>query len=169
MEIRTEPTVSGRKLVTIGLAVTAVVIAASLVFGPSLREQVRQETAPRTLREPVASGTYDGQVWEAVGRYDGTGNCVELRFADQVVDRACDIGPAQGQSQLPPDGPVVVYGVAAEDQTRVTLVLDDGTELAAPAVAGELGFPVSFWAVALPPGRQVDETDARPAQIGGQG
>lgn len=161
MDIRSEPTVSGRKLVTIGLAVTAVVIAAGLIWGPSLREQVRQETGPRTLREPVASGTYEGQVWEAVGRYDGTGNCVELRYKDQVVDRACDIGPTQAQSKLPPEGPVVVYGVAAEEQTSVTLVLDDGTEVEAPAVAGDLGFPVSFWATALPDGRHVDRTDAQ--------
>ena len=159
MSTPSERTISGRMLVVVGLIVAAVVTLASIVWGPALREEVRQEDSPRTLREPIASGEYQGQVWEAVGRFNGQANCVELRYRGAVVDSACDDQPQSKQTQLPPEGPVIAYGVAAEDRSSVTVTLDDDTSVQAPAVAGELGFPVSFWAVELPPGRSVQQAD----------
>lgn len=144
--------ISGRWIVGAGLAVAVIVTIAAVVLGPPLREQVRQEQQPRTLREPVASGTHLGDVWEAVARYDGSANCVELRFRGEVLDRACDAGPRRTQTSLPDDGPVVAYGVAAEEVTSVEVPLDDGSVVTAPAVGGDLGFPVSFWALELPDG-----------------
>lgn len=158
MDTTSERTISGRSLVVWGLAVAVVVTAISIVFGPGLREQVRQEQGPRTLREPVATGTYEGQVWEAVGRFDGTANCVELRYLGDVLGRACDAGePPQTTTALADDGPQVAYGIAAEDAAQVTLTLDDGATVTAPVRAGELGFPVGFWAAELPPGASVSE------------
>ncbi len=156
MDTTRERTVSGRGLVIVGLVVALLVTGASIVFGPGLREDVRQEQSPRTLREPIASGTHQGDAWEAVGRYDGEANCVELRFRSDVLGRACDTGdPNQRTTQLPGDGPTVAYGVASEDATRITLKLDDGTSVTAPVVAGELGFPVGFYGVNLPEGTAV--------------
>lgn len=156
MEPTRERTVSGRALVVAGLVVTLLVTAASLLFGPGLREEVRQEQRPRTLREPVAAGEHAGQAWEAVGRYDGTANCVELRYEAQVLGRACDAGDPQRATELPDGGPTIAYGVAPEDQSVYALPLDNGEELSVPVQAGELGFPVGFWATELPDG-------ARPA------
>lgn len=145
-----------------GLIVTALVVAGGVVLGPPLREDVRQTDVPRTLREPVAAGQHDGQVWEAVGRYDGAANCVELRFGGETLHRACDAGDRVASRQLPPDGPAIAYGVAPDDQTDVTVVLDDGEEITTATVAGDLGFPVSFWAVELPVGRRLRGADVGP-------
>ena len=156
MEATTERSVSGRRLVLVSLAVIAAVLAAGIVLGPSLRQQVLQEERPRTLREPIATGQHDGQVWEAVGRFDGTANCVELRFRGDVLDRACDAGAPQTQvTTLPDDGPTVVYGIAPETADEHAVALDNGEEMAVPVRAGELGFPVGFWAALVPEGRTV--------------
>ncbi len=155
MEPSSERTISGRKLVTVGLVVVALVTATSIVFGPALRTQVRQEQRPRTLREPIATGLHRGQPWEAVGRFDGDANCVELRFLGKILDRACDAGPKQGVTTLPDDGPTIVYGVAAEDAKTHVVRLDNGETLRVPVKAGDLGFPVGFWAVGLPGGAKL--------------
>lgn len=149
-------TVSGRALVVVAVLLVSGVVSAGVLLGPQLREDVRQEQQPRTLREPVAAGEHGGQAWEAVGRYDGEANCVELRYLGEVLGRACDTGPTLTQTRIPPDGPVVAYGVVDETQTSVSLTLDDGAVVQAPAEAGDLGFPVSFWAAQLPAGRRVD-------------
>ena len=145
-------TVSGRKLVVISLAVIAVITLVGVVYGPSLREDVRQDTRPRTLREPVATGTYDGQVWETVVRFDGTANCVELRYRSEVLDRACDTGPQSQATRIGDDGPTVAYGVAPEGVEDFDVELADGTSVNVPVRAGELGFPVGFWSAELPEG-----------------
>ena len=160
MESVQERSVSGAALVVGSLLVIFVIVGAGMVFGPALRQDVRQTQVPRTLREPVASGRYDGQVWEAIGRFDGTANCVELRFRGETLDRACDVGDRVVNGQIPPDGPIVAYGVAPEDQAVVAVTLDDGSLVEAPTAAGDLGFPVSFWAVELPEGRQMRSADA---------
>ena len=157
MDTTPERTVSGRMLVVGGLVAALLVTAVAIVFGPGLREDVRQEQSPRTLREPIATGTHQGDVWEAVGRYDGTANCVELRFRTQVIGRSCDVGePPQMTTALPDDGPTIAYGIAEETATEATLELDNGTTVTAPVLAGELGFPVGFWAVQLPPDTTVE-------------
>lgn len=153
MDITGERSVSGRALVITGLVVVAIVTAVGAVFGPGLRQQVLQEDRPRTLREPVAAGEHNGQVWEVVGRYDGAANCAQLRFDGEDLDRACDTGaPAVTATTLPDGGPTIAYGIAAEDASEHTVVLNDGEEISAPVVAGDLGFPVGFWAVELPDG-----------------
>lgn len=157
MDTPAERTVSGRTLVVVGLAVTVLVTAASLILGPGLRDDVRQEQDPRTLREPVATGLHAGQPWEAVGRFDGTSNCVELRYLAEIVDRACDTGPVAQVTTLPDGGPTIAYGVAPEDATTFAVELAGGEEMSAPVVAGELGFPVGFWAVELPAGAELAE------------
>lgn len=157
MDTTAERTVSGRTLVVVGLVVAVLVTAASLIWGPGLREDVRQEQDPRTLREPVATGLHAGQPWEAVGRYDGTSNCVELRYLAEILDRACDTGPTQLATSLPDGGPTIAYGVAPEEESTFAVRLADGEELSAPVVAGELGFPVGFWAVELPAGAELAE------------
>ena len=146
-------------MVVAGLVVTVLVVLSALVLGPALREDVRQLDAPRTLREPIASGEYDGGVWEAVGRYDGSANCVELRYEAETLHRACDVGDQAATRRIGADGPTIAYGVVPEEQPSVTVTLDDGQELVTPAVAGELGFPVGFWAVELPPGRSMRSVD----------
>ena len=148
---------SGRTLVIASLAFVAVIIAVSALFGPQLREAVLQEQRPRTLREPIATGLHDGQPWEAIGHFDGVSNCVELQYRAKTLGRACDGDDRVTVTTLPQDGPTVAYGVAAEDWAGVTLTLDDGEDVAAAAKAGELGFPVSFWATEIPAGRAVDE------------
>ena len=155
MDTTAERTVSGRTLVTVGLVVTVLVTAASLIFGPGLRDEVRQTTAPRTLREPVATGLHAGQPWEAVGRFDGTANCVELRYLADVLDRACDTGPVQQATTLADDGPTIAYGVAPENEAAFVVELADGEQITTPVVAGDLGFPVGFWAVELPAGAEL--------------
>lgn len=153
MDTSRERTVSGRGLVLWALVVAIAVTGASVVFGPALREDVRQEQSPRTLREPIATGAFNGAVWEAVGRYDGTANCVELRFTADVLGRACDVGEQpQRTTRLPDGGPTIAYGIAPETATRHTVHLDNDTTVSAPVKAGELGFPVGFWAVELPAG-----------------
>lgn len=160
MDTPRERTVSGRALVVGGLLVAALVTGASIVFGPALREDVRQEQSPRTLREPIATGTHGGDVWEAIGRYDGTANCVELRFRTRVLGRACDAGEEPLRTTTLPDGgPAIAYGIAAETATETTLELDDGSTVSTPVRAGDLGFPVGFWAVQLPPGTQVQAAE----------
>ncbi|HVM18406.1 MAG TPA: hypothetical protein VM307_00435 [Egibacteraceae bacterium] len=148
-------TVSGRALVIAAAAVVVAVTAASQIFGPDLREQVLQEQQPRTLREPIATGRHDGQVWEAIARFDGTANCVELRYRAEVLDRACDTGPPRQTTRIPAGGPAVVYGTADEDADHVVLQLADGQQLDVPVRAGELGFPVGFWATELPAGAEL--------------
>ena len=157
-----ERTISGTTLVVAALVVTVAVTGISLLLGPALREDVRQVTSPRTLREPVATGSYGGRTWEAVGRYDGSANCVELRLDGQVLERACDAGDRMLSTAISPDGPIVAYGVAPETQTAVTVTLDDQSEVSVPTAAGDLGFPVSFWAVELPPGRRLLSADVAP-------
>jgi hypothetical protein len=157
MEAPAERSVSGRTLVIGSLAVVAVIIAISALFGPQLRSAVLQEQRPRTLREPIATDEHNGQPWEAIGHFDGTANCVELRYRGETLGKACDAGDPVVVTVLPDDGPTVAYGTAAEEWTRVRLVLDDGEELVAEAKAGELGFPVSFWALEIPAHRTVDE------------
>lgn len=159
METAAERTLSGRALVIGAAVVTVLVVAGGVFLGPPLREEVRQLDVPRTLREPVATGEYRGEVWEAVGRYDGTANCVELRLQAETLHRACDTGDRAAARQLPPDGPIVAYGVAPEGQPSVTVTLDNGEEVVTPAVAGDLGFPVGFWAVELPAGRSLQSVD----------
>lgn len=147
-----ERSVSGRALVVSGLVVAALITAAAVVLGPPLREDVRQEERPRTLREPVAAGEHGGETWEAVARYDGTANCVELRYRGEVLGRACDVGPTEASTTLPADGPTIAYGVADETAARTEVVLSDGSTARTDVVAGDLGFPVGFWALQLPPG-----------------
>ena len=153
-----ERIVSGRKLVLGALIVTVLVTAVSLIFGPALRERVRNEQGPRTLRDPVATGEHEGQVWEAVGRFDGEANCVELRYAGKVLDRACDKGaPTMTATALPNGGPTVVYGVAPDNAEDFDVPLAGGEELNVPVAAGDLGFPVGFWAALLPEGAELDD------------
>lgn len=148
-----ERSVSGRKLVLGALIVVVLVTAVSVVFGPALRDRVRDEQRPRTLREPIAAGQHEGQVWEAVGRYDGEANCVELRYAGQTLDRACDTGAQRMvATTLPNGGPTVAYGVAPDNTEDFDVPLEGGEELNVPVAAGDLGFPVGFWAVLLPSG-----------------
>ena len=155
MDTTAERSVSGRAIVVVGLVMAAIVTATAILFGPGLREEVRQEQRPRTLREPVAAGTAGGEVWEAVGRYDGTANCVELRHGGDTIDRACDTGPELRSTTL--DDVTVVYGIAPESAPDQTLQLDNGETVVTPVVAGELGFPVGFWAVELPEGTTLAE------------
>ena len=157
MEAPAPRSVSGRTLVIGSLAFVAVVIAVSVLFGPQLREAVLQEQRPRTLREPIATGLHEGQPWEAIGHYDGTANCVELRFRAKTLGKACDGDDRVSVTTLPDGGPTVAFGVADETWTQVTLTLDDGEDLVTQAKAGELGFPVSFWAAEIPQGSTVDE------------
>jgi hypothetical protein len=162
VDARTERTFSGTLLVVIGLVFTVLVVGTGLVFGPSLRDQVRQETRPRTLREPIAEGrTRNGESWEAVARYDGTDNCVELRLGDDVLDRACDEPGGEPVRDITvtqvPDGPAVGYGVADEGVPAVNVVLEAGTTITVPVKAGELGFPVGFWAAELPGDERIYE------------
>ena len=159
METAAERTISGRTLVAVALGVTVVVVLAGVLLGPPLREDVLQLDVPRTLREPIAAGQHDGRAWEAVGRYDGSANCVELRYGSRTLHRACDTGDRAASRQLAADGPTVAYGVAPETQTSVTVTLDDGSDIVTPAAAGDLGFPVAFWAVELPPGRAMRSVD----------
>ena len=152
-ERSSERSVSGRKLVVGALIVIVAVTAVSVIFGPALRERVRDEQRPRTLREPVATGEHQGQVWEAVGRYDGEANCVELRYAGETLDRACDTGaPTMTATTLPNGGPTVAYGVAPDGTDDFDVPLGSGEDLNVPVAAGDLGFPVGFWAVQLPSG-----------------
>ena len=155
MDTTAERTVSGRTLVVVGLVVTVLVTAASLIFGPGLRDEVRQTTAPRTLREPIATGLHAGRPWEAVGRYDGSANCVELRYLAEILDRACDTGPVQNATTLADNGPTIAYGIAPEDASTFDVELTGGESISAPVIAGELGFPVGFWAVELPEGAEL--------------
>lgn len=156
----TERSVSGRKLVTIALAIIVAVTAASVVFGPALRERVRDEQRPRTLRDPIATGEHEGQVWEAVGRFDGEANCVELRYLGEVLDRACDEGTARmTATPLPNGGPTVAYGVAPDNTDNFDVPLEGGGTFNVPVAAGDLGFPVGFWATLLPKGEEL-ATDA---------
>lgn len=162
MDTPVERTFSGTKLVVIGLAFAFLVVGTGVVFGPSLRDRVRQETHPRTLREPIADGrSATGEPWEAVARYDGADNCVELRFAGGVLDRACDVPGDEPVRDITvtqvPDGPLVGYGVADEDVAAVNVVLEAGTTITVPVKAGELGFPVGFWATELPAGERIYE------------
>src|SRR5688572_19544718 len=156
MDATAERTVSGRALVVAGLIVAVLTTAVAVVFGPALRDAVRQEQSPRTLREPVAIGSAGGTAWEAVGRFDGTANCVELRANNEILDRACDTGPTVQTTEL--GGRTIAYGVAAEDATEKALALDNGDEITVAVHAGELGFPVGFWAVQLPEARTLAET-----------
>ncbi|MDP9406187.1 MAG: hypothetical protein M3O86_06240 [Actinomycetota bacterium] len=168
MEAVGERSVSGRALIVVSLVVVALFMGAGVVLGPGLREQVRQETRPRTLREPIATGTVAGATWEAVARFDGAANCVELRLRAEVLGRACDAGaPAFTTTRLTDGGPGVAYGVTDEAARRVALDLDSGARLTAPVRAGELGFPVGFWATTLPAGATV--VGAPAPYSGGQG
>lgn len=168
MDAANERTLSGRALVVASLLVVAGIVGAGVVLGPGLREDVLQETGPRTLREPIATGTVAGATWEAVARFDGEANCVELRLDAEVLDRACDAGaPPFATTLLPDGGPRVAYGVADEDARAVALQLDSGEQLTPAVRAGELGFPVGFWATALPPGARL--VGAPAPYNGGQG
>ena len=162
MSTTSDPTFSGSKLVVIGLTFCLLVVGTGLVFGPTLRDEVRQETRPRTLREPIAEGrNATGDAWEAVGRYDGDANCVELRLGDELLDRACDEPGDEPVRDitvtLVPNGPAVGYGVADENIRAVNVVLEAGTTITVPVKAGELGFPVGFWATPLPDGERIYE------------
>lgn len=158
MDTTGERSISGRALVVGALVIVLIITAAAVIFGPALRDAVRQEQHPRTLREPIAAGQHDGQVWEAVGHFDGTANCVELRFRGDVLDRACDTGTADvAATALPDGGPTVAYGIAAEDAAQQQVELDSGEVITTPVVAGDLGFPVGFWAVKLPEGAALAE------------
>ena len=172
-----ERTVSGRTLVAGAGVLLAILLLIEVLFGPTLVDQVRQEQRPRTLREPVAAGEVAGQPWEAVGRFDGTANCVELRYGEAVLDRACTPG-GQGEDGVGavmtttvPEGPTVVYGTAGEDLPAVEVRLDDGTTLQARVQAGDLGFPVGFWALPVPDGAGVRAvtTGRQASYSGGQG
>lgn len=154
-----ERTISGRALVIGAIVLTVLVVLGGVFLGPPLREDVRQLDVPRTLREPVATGQHQGQVWEAVARYDGAANCVELRYGSETLHSACDVGDPVAARQIPPNGPTVAYGVAPETQPSVTVTMDNGTQVVAPTTAGDLGFPVGFWAVELPPGRSLRSVD----------
>lgn len=164
MSPRRERSVSGRALVVAGLALVALLLLATAVFGPMLQRQVRQETRPRTLREPIADGRVAGETWEAVARFDGNANCVELRLGSAVVDRACGAvagGAVQDTQVTTLEGDATVaYGVAAEDVAAVRLQLAGGGRLSAPVKAAELGFPVGFWAVELGSGARLDSITA---------
>jgi hypothetical protein len=159
MQTAAERTISGRALVVAGMTVTVLVVLGGVFLGPPLRDDVRQLDVPRTLREPIATGQHQGQVWEAVGRYDGAANCVELRYQSETVHRACDTGDRAASRRLGPDGPTIAYGVAPETQPRATVTLDNGEQIVTPVVAGDLGFPVGFWAVELPSGRGMRTVD----------
>jgi len=157
-----ERTVSGRALIMGAGLLVGVLVGVQALFGPGLVDQVRQEQRPRTLREPIAAGQVAGQPWEAVARYDGTANCVELRYRDATLDSACspagqgEDGVGQVQTTTVPEGgPTVVYGTAGEQLPEVEVRLDDGTTLRTPVRAGNLGFPVGFWAVPVPEGTGV--------------
>ena len=153
-----ERSVSGRKLVVVALVAILLVTAFSVLFGPALRDQVRNEQRPRTLRDPVASGTYQGETWEAVGHFDGTANCVELRYDGEMLDRACDThAQPVTATPLPSGGPTVAYGIAPEDAQMYDVQLDNGEQISVPVTAGDLGFPVGFWAVQLPEGVGLSE------------
>ncbi|MGH3665311.1 MAG: hypothetical protein ACRDU8_04350, partial [Egibacteraceae bacterium] len=121
-----ERTLSGRALVIGGAVVMLAFLVVALTMGPGLRQDVLQETHPRTLREPIATGEAARGTWEAVVRYDGTANCVEVRYLEQVFDRACDTAGGEGplldagSATLPGSKPIV-YGVAAEDVAEVRL------------------------------------------------
>ena len=155
MDTTTERTVSGRALIVVSLIVIAVIIAVGLIFGPTLRDEVRQTQVPRTLREPIATGTWGGEVWEAVGRFDGEANCVELRFRGKVHAKACDTGPRAMVAEVPGQGRVAM-GVAPEERQEVTVRLVGADDVSVPVVAGDLGFPVGFWAVEVPAGATGD-------------
>ncbi len=157
MDVTSERTLSGRTLVVAGGVTVLLFVAATVALQPRLEHQVRQTTAPRTLREPIASGQAQGQTWEAVARFDGRANCVELRYRAAVLDRACDGGglPGGKATAVIPGGPVVAYGVAGEDAASVRLRLDGGEVVDTPVEAGDLGFPVGFWAVTLPEGTRL--------------
>jgi hypothetical protein len=58
------------------------------------------------------------------------------------------------------DGPTVAYGIAEESARRVSLTLDTGDTVEARVGAGDLGFPVGLWAVEVPHGTTVVETEA---------
>ncbi len=169
---------SGRALIIGAGLLVGVLVLIQALFGPSLVNQVRQEQRPRTLREPIAAGEAAGQPWEAVARFDGIANCVELRYRDTALDSACtpagqgEDGVGQVQTTTVPEGgPTVVYGTAGEGLPSVEVRLDDGTTLRTPVQAGDLGFPVGFWAVPVPDGAGVRAvTTARQGSYsGGQG
>jgi hypothetical protein len=162
MDSTAERTVSGRSLITWLMALVVAMTGAALVLGPGLRERVLQEERPRTLREPIATGMYDGHPWEATGHFDGSANCVELRYRAEVLGSACDTGPEVTTSRVGADGPTVAYGIAPETATRVAVDLDNGDAVRAAVKAGDLGFPVGLWAVEVPEGAQVDQV--RPLQ-----
>lgn len=161
MTTTTERTISGNWLVIVGLVVTTVFVFGSTVLGPVLREDVQQLTSPRTLREPIETGeTAAGQTWEAVAHFDGKANCLELRYGGKILDRACDDTDAGKPvrditATHVPDGPVVAYGLAAEGVESVDVVIEAGTTISVPVKAAELGFPVGFWATALPEGESL--------------
>ncbi len=167
-------TVSGRTVVVWGLALTAVVVIGGAVAGPPLRDRVRQEQRPRTLREPIATGTLAGSVWEAVVHFDGADNCVELRYREQVVDRSCaepDAGrPLQDvRIASPGEGVQVVMGVTAETVPRVRVEPRGARAIELAVEAADLGFPVGFFATELPAGGDVDRVvavDARDVELG---
>ena len=153
-----ERSVSGRKLVVGAMIAVVLVTAVSVVFGPALRDRVRDEQRPRTLRDPIATGEHGGQVWEAVGRFDGQVNCVELRYAGEVLDRACDKdAPRMTATPIPNGGPTVVYGVAPDNTEDFDVPLEGGGAFNVPVAAGDLGFPVGFWATLLPEGETLAE------------
>ncbi len=158
-------TLSGRALVVVGVAAAVVFGVGGAAVAPALQERVRQEQHPRTLREPIDSGTLDGQVWEAVARFDGSDNCVELRYRAEVVERACaaaDTGePLQGVRGVAlGDDLVVLIGVAAESVGEVVVEPTAGAPVTAPVRADELGFPVGFFATELPAGTKPDRVVA---------
>jgi hypothetical protein len=72
---------------------------------------------------------------------------------------------------VPEGGPTVVYGTAGEDLPAVEVRLDDGTTLQARVQAGDLGFPVGFWALPVPDGAGVRAvtTGRQASYSGGQG
>ncbi|MPZ73402.1 MAG: hypothetical protein GEU74_09250 [Nitriliruptorales bacterium] len=162
MDSTAERTVSGRGLIIVGLVVIAAVTVAGVVLGPGLREQVRQEQRPRTLREPVAAGSYAGHPWEAIGHYDGTKNCVELRYRGVELGQACDTGPPVQSTRVGADGPVVAYGTAPETSSEMAVSLDNGELVRAPVKAGDLGFPVGLWAAEIPGDAAVVATEPAP-------
>ena len=162
MDSTVERTISGRSLTLWLLALVLAITGAAFVLGPGLRERVLQEERPRTLREPIATGMYAGHPWEAIGHFDGTANCVELRYRAEVLGSACDTGEQIQTTPVAEDGPTVAYGIAAETATMVELVLDSGETVSAPVEAGDLGFPVGLWATEIPDGATVVE--ANPAE-----
>lgn len=160
MPIVPERNVSGRFFVGIFIAL-AVVLGGAAMFARPFQEAVLQETRPRTLREPIG----EGAGWQAIGRFDGEANCVELRVGERLLDRACTppnrpVGDREVDATKVtrvPDGTVVAYGTASEQLGAVNVVLEAGTTITVPVKAGELGFPVGFWAVALPDGARLHE------------